>query len=68
MNVLRQAAYSEENWHGVDRYHFNSVVSRQEWVDTYEPAFQACAVEANASGLMCSYNALNGVPVAGTVR
>jgi beta-glucosidase-like glycosyl hydrolase len=48
------AAYSEENWGGVDRYHFDSIVSKQEWTDTYEPTFQACVVEANASGLMCS--------------
>ena len=56
------AAYSEENWDGLDRYHFDAVVSPREWRDTYEPAFQACVVEANASGLMCSYNALNGKP------
>ena len=55
------AAYSEENWGGVDRYHFDSLVSPQEWTDTYEPAFQACAVEANASGLMCSCECLGAV-------
>jgi hypothetical protein len=38
------------------------VVDKREWTDTYEPAFQACIVEAQASGLMCSYNALNGLP------
>eukprot|EP00039_Didymoeca_costata_P022768 m.347311 g.347311 ORF g.347311 m.347311 type:complete len:878 (+) comp32340_c0_seq1:121-2754(+) len=56
------AAYSEENWHGLDRYHFDANVTKQDWLDTYEPAFQACVVEANASGIMCSYNALNGIP------
>ena len=56
------AAYSEENWHGLDRFHFDAEVTPQEWADTYLPAFQACIVHGHASGLMCSYNAVNGVP------
>jgi len=29
---------------------------------TYLPAFEACVREGNAGGIMCSYNAVNGVP------
>ena len=29
---------------------------------TYLPAFEACVREGNASSIMCSYNAVNGVP------
>eukprot|EP00041_Stephanoeca_diplocostata_P018975 m.402257 g.402257 ORF g.402257 m.402257 type:complete len:875 (+) comp21176_c0_seq2:161-2785(+) len=56
------AAYSEENWHGLDRYHFDSNVSARDWADTYSVPFQACAAWANASGIMCSYNSVNGTP------
>ena len=62
------AAYSEENWGGVDRYHFDAQVTAQEWEDTYLPAFQACIVHGRASGLMCSYNAVNGVPACANPR
>ena len=39
-----------------------AVVSEQDLVDTYYPAFVSCANRGNASGLMCSYNSVNGVP------
>ena len=56
------AAYSEENWNGLDRFHFDSNVTVQAWEETYLPAFQACIVHGRASGVMCSYNSINGVP------
>eukprot|EP00301_Raphidiophrys_heterophryoidea_P000116 c10060_g1_i1.p1 GENE.c10060_g1_i1~~c10060_g1_i1.p1 ORF type:complete len:775 (-),score=214.74 c10060_g1_i1:125-2449(-) len=56
------AAYSLENWGGVDRHHFNAVVNDQDLWDTYYPAFQSCVQRSSASGFMCSYNAINGVP------
>ena len=31
-------------------------------VDSYMVPFQACVEEGSVSGLMCSYNAVNGVP------
>ena len=49
------AAYSEENWGGLDRFHFDANVSAHEWEDTYLPAFQACIVHGRASGLMCRW-------------
>jgi len=56
------ASYNLDNWHGMDRYHFNALVTKQDWADTYSQPFEACVVGANASGIMCSYNAMNGVP------
>ncbi|XP_047340618.1 probable beta-D-xylosidase 7 [Impatiens glandulifera] len=55
-------AYDLENWKGVDRYHFNAIVSKQDLADTYQPPFQKCVQEAGASGIMCAYNQVNGVP------
>ena len=63
-------AYSlEGNWgpdNNINRQNFNAVVSEYDLNDTYYPAFKYC-VSANpnhgqASGVMCSYNAVNGVP------
>jgi beta-glucosidase-like glycosyl hydrolase len=48
------AAYSLENWNGIDRHHFNAIVTEQDEVDTYLPAFQACVADAHVSGIMCS--------------
>ena len=48
------AAYNLENWHGVDRHHFDAKVSQQDLADTYWPPFQAGITIGNASGLMCS--------------
>eukprot|EP00760_Papus_ankaliazontas_P031033 PhM_4_TR5169/c2_g1_i1/m.79931 len=58
------AAYSQENGGGVGRDAFNAVVTDQDFADTYTPAFEACARKEGgaASGVMCSYNAVNGVP------
>jgi beta-glucosidase len=43
---------------------FNSQVSEHDLADTYTPAFRALAGAdgARAAALMCSYNAINGVP------
>jgi beta-glucosidase-like glycosyl hydrolase len=63
------AAYSLENWSpepGVipdtDRHHFNAIVTAQDEADTYLPAFQAAVEGARVSGIMCSYNEVNGIP------
>jgi len=46
----------------MDRHHFNAIITQQDLTDTYFPAFGSCANRGNASGVMCSYNAVNGVP------
>ncbi|GBG33126.1 Beta-D-xylosidase 1 [Hondaea fermentalgiana] len=56
------AAYSIENWHGHDRFSFNGVVSPRDLHETYLPAFERCVKDGRVSALMCSYNAMNGVP------
>lgn len=56
------AAYDLESWEGNYRYQFDTIVNTQELVEYYLPAFQTCARDANVGSVMCSYNALNGVP------
>ncbi|XP_022760646.1 beta-D-xylosidase 1-like [Durio zibethinus] len=55
-------AYDLDNWNGVDRYHFNAKVSKQDLVDTYDVPFKACVVEGKVASVMCSYNQVNGKP------
>eukprot|EP00943_MAST-04B_sp_MAST-4B-sp1_P002064 g2064.t1 len=56
------SGYDLENWDGVDRHHFNAIISQQDLNDTYFPAFQSCVQESKVTSVMCSYNAVNGVP------
>lgn len=56
------AAYSIENWKGHDRMEFNAVISQRDLQETYLPAFKSCVTEGGVSSLMCSYNAVNGMP------
>jgi len=43
------------------RFAFNANVSDHDLGTTFLPAFRSC-VKAGADGVMCSYNAINGVP------
>jgi beta-glucosidase-like glycosyl hydrolase len=55
--------YDLEGTHGpTDRGGFDAVVSAADQADYFWPPFKAAVSRANASGLMCSYNAVNGVP------
>ena len=56
------AAYSLENSDNFTRHNFNAVVSNFALANTYFPAFKKAVVGAKASGVMCSYNSLNGIP------
>lgn len=56
------AAYDLENWEGNLRYGFNAVVSSQDLSEYYLPPFKSCARDAKVGAVMCSYNAVNGVP------
>ena len=47
-----------EEW---DRRHDNAQVTERDLLDSYLLPFEAC-VKAGVSGLMCSYNSLNGIP------
>jgi beta-glucosidase-like glycosyl hydrolase len=46
----------------VYRSNFNSVVDAVDLRETYYPGWQAAVQDASAQGVMCSYNAINGVP------
>ncbi|RDX69859.1 Beta-D-xylosidase 1, partial [Mucuna pruriens] len=55
-------AYDLDNWNGVDRFHFNARVSKQDLEDTYDVPFKACVLEGQVASVMCSYNQVNGKP------
>ncbi|CAF1031111.1 unnamed protein product [Rotaria sordida] len=55
-------AYDLENWNGTDRFHFDARVSDQDLVETYLPPFETCIRDARVASIMCSFNAINGVP------
>ena len=44
------------------RYSADPNITAQDLVDSYMAPFQACVEKGGVSSLMCSYNALNGVP------
>jgi hypothetical protein len=46
----------------VYRTHLDVVVNTRDMWESFTPAFEACVIEAKASSVMCSYNAINGVP------
>ena len=51
-----------ENSDGYTRHNFDAIVTDYDQNDTYLVPFKCCVSEGKASGLMCSYNAENGVP------
>ncbi|KAJ6343736.1 hypothetical protein OIU76_005476 [Salix suchowensis] len=55
-------AYDLDNWNGVDRFHFNAKVSKQDMVDTFDVPFRMCVKEGKVASVMCSYNQVNGIP------
>ena len=59
-------AYSLDNYDGVDRHHFNAIVNDYDMNDTYLVPFKYCVSRddkhGQSSGVMCSYNEINGVP------
>ncbi|CAL0300950.1 unnamed protein product [Lupinus luteus] len=55
-------AYDLDNWNGVDRFHFNAKVTKQDLEDTYNIPFKSCVLEGKVASVMCSYNQVNGKP------
>ncbi|XP_011041424.1 PREDICTED: probable beta-D-xylosidase 2 [Populus euphratica] len=55
-------AYDLDNWNGVDRFHFNAKVSKQDMEDTFDVPFRMCVKEGKVASVMCSYNQVNGIP------
>lgn len=56
------AAYDLENWHDIERYQFDAIVTMQDLVEYYLPPFQQCARDSKVKSFMCSYNSVNGTP------
>ncbi|KAH8705307.1 hypothetical protein BGW36DRAFT_413301 [Talaromyces proteolyticus] len=56
------AGYDIENWHGNARYGYNAIISTQDLSEYYLPSFKTCARDAKVEAIMCSYNAVNGIP------
>jgi len=44
------------------RHDFSATITQQDLVDSYLLPFQSCVEKGKVSGLMCSYNSINGVP------
>eukprot|EP00912_Choanoflagellata_sp_UC4_P000634 UC4_evm4s392 len=44
------------------RHDYNAIISQQDLVDSYLLPFQSCVEKGKVTSLMCSYNAINGVP------
>ncbi|EJD55091.1 beta-xylosidase [Auricularia subglabra TFB-10046 SS5] len=56
------AGYDLESWEGIDRFHFDAVITTQDLAEFYTPSFQSCVRDAKVGSVMCSYNSVNGVP------
>ncbi|KAL4894939.1 putative exo-1,4-beta-xylosidase bxlB [Aspergillus ambiguus] len=56
------AGYDLEDWEGNERYAFNAVISDQDLAEYYLPPFKTCTRDAKVDAVMCSYNAVNGIP------
>ena len=54
--------YDCENCDGIGRNSFDAAVSANDLVEYFMPPFRAAIQRGQVSGLMCAYNALNGVP------
>ncbi|KAL8058446.1 hypothetical protein ABFX02_03G018700 [Erythranthe guttata] len=55
-------AYDLESWNGNSRFTFDARVTKQDMADTHQPPFKTCVKDGRASGIMCAYNSVNGVP------
>ncbi|KAH7865309.1 hypothetical protein Vadar_004939 [Vaccinium darrowii] len=55
-------AYDLDDWKGVDRFHFNAQVSKQDMEDTFNVPFRECVLEGKVASVMCSFNQVNGIP------
>ncbi|KAL5355474.1 putative exo-1,4-beta-xylosidase bxlB [Aspergillus floccosus] len=56
------AGYDLEDWEGTERYSFNAVISDQDIAEYYLPSFKTCTRDAKVDAVMCTYNAVNGIP------
>ncbi|XP_073276036.1 probable beta-D-xylosidase 7 [Primulina huaijiensis] len=55
-------AYDLDKWKGFNRFTFDAKVTKQDMADTFQPPFKSCVEKGGASGIMCAYNLVNGIP------
>ena len=56
------AGYDIENWDGHSRLGNNLNITQRDLAEYYMPSFLVAARDAKVHSVMCSYNAVNGVP------
>ncbi|PWY95287.1 xylosidase xlnD [Aspergillus sclerotioniger CBS 115572] len=56
------AGYDLENWHNHSRLGNDVIISPQDLSEYYTPQFHVAARDAHVHSVMCSYNAVNGIP------
>ncbi|KAL4909568.1 hypothetical protein BDW74DRAFT_187626 [Aspergillus multicolor] len=61
-NAKHYAGYDIENWNNHSRLGNNMQITQQELSEYYTPAFIVASRDAKVRSVMCSYNAVNGVP------
>jgi beta-glucosidase len=61
-NVATPKHYAVHSGPEPERHKINVNVSPHDLEDTYLPAFRAAVMEGHAESVMCSYNAIDGIP------
>jgi len=61
--IANELEHSEIDGKLINRHNFDAEIPLPELVDYYMPAFKSCVQEGRALGIMCSYNAVNGIPM-----
>ncbi|KAK4694737.1 xylan 1,4-beta-xylosidase, partial [Lecanoromycetidae sp. Uapishka_2] len=56
------AGYDLENYNNVSRLGYDAQITQQDLAEFYTPQFLTAARDAKVNSVMCSYNAVNGVP------
>ena len=56
------AGYDLENYNNVSRLGYDAMITQQDLAEFYTPQFLTAARDAKVNSVMCSYNAVNGVP------
>ena len=56
------AGYDLENYGNHSRLGYNAIITQQDLAEFYTPQFLTASRDAKVNSVMCSYNAVNGVP------
>jgi xylan 1,4-beta-xylosidase len=56
------AGYDIEFWQGNNRYGYDAIINAQDYAEYYMTPFRQCARDTKVGSIMCSYNAVNGIP------